>query len=468
MSWWHPAVRYKGPDVFGSTEAFNAAYAKNNDGNEADYIEAGSAACGAILQMAIEKAGTVEPVKVRDAIAATDTETFYGHVRFIRRPDQFVAAAGVSAGRRQAGNPLARRHQVGRNPLHAEVISAGVLQEASRRTDESGGIKDAHDPPADRCEWPGARRAVRMHRGRLLAGVGRAQRHQHPARLVHRAGLVRCVFRLRSSRHSSVHIDRDCGRRALRARLCAAGRHHQPRGHSTSADHADVDVRPRSHPEQRDAGRVHRRLSGRQPRQPARHVEDRPGVPAGRPCRRDGAGAAADCVALPAAARQPHRARHRRGPHGPRGGGADGRRRQAHQCDHLRGRRVHGGRGRRAAQHHLSDFAAEWPAVSRQGLRGLRSGWPRQRAGRDGRRTGARRHRELRLVLARSGARDDAVVRLCFLSFFSCARAASWAGGGTNERIGLRLPSSRCCSRRFLSPATTISFGLRRRSACTR
>jgi branched-chain amino acid transport system substrate-binding protein len=28
MSWWHPAVRYKGPDVFGSTEAFNAAYAK--------------------------------------------------------------------------------------------------------------------------------------------------------------------------------------------------------------------------------------------------------------------------------------------------------------------------------------------------------------------------------------------------------------------------------------------------------
>jgi branched-chain amino acid transport system substrate-binding protein len=82
MSWWHPAVRYKGPDVFGSTEAFNAAYAKANGGNEADYIEAGSAACGAILQMAIEKAGAVDPIKVRDAIAATDTETFYGRVKF--------------------------------------------------------------------------------------------------------------------------------------------------------------------------------------------------------------------------------------------------------------------------------------------------------------------------------------------------------------------------------------------------
>ena len=41
-------------------------------------------------------------------------------------------------------------------------------------------------------------------------------------------------------------------------------------------------------------------------------------------------------AAVPAVARQPHRARHRRGAHGPRGGGADGRRRQAHQRHHLR------------------------------------------------------------------------------------------------------------------------------------
>ena len=81
MSWWHPAVRYKGKDVFGSTEAFNAAWAKKYAG-EADYVEAGSAACGAILQMAIEAAGTIEPKKVRDAISATDAETFYGHVKF--------------------------------------------------------------------------------------------------------------------------------------------------------------------------------------------------------------------------------------------------------------------------------------------------------------------------------------------------------------------------------------------------
>jgi branched-chain amino acid transport system substrate-binding protein len=81
MSWWHPAVRYKGKDIFGSTEAFNAAWEKKY-GGEADYIEAGSAACGAILQMAIEAAGSIAPAKVREAIAAIDAETFYGRVRF--------------------------------------------------------------------------------------------------------------------------------------------------------------------------------------------------------------------------------------------------------------------------------------------------------------------------------------------------------------------------------------------------
>ena len=82
MSWWHPVVRYNGKDVFGSTEAFNAAYAKKYSGGEADYIEAASAACGAVLQLAIEAAGSVDPVKVRDALAATDVETFYGRVKF--------------------------------------------------------------------------------------------------------------------------------------------------------------------------------------------------------------------------------------------------------------------------------------------------------------------------------------------------------------------------------------------------
>jgi branched-chain amino acid transport system substrate-binding protein len=80
-AWWHPAVRYKGKDVFGSTEAFNATWEKKYKG-EVDYAEASASAAGAILQLAIEAADSIDPKKVRDALAAMDTETFYGKVKF--------------------------------------------------------------------------------------------------------------------------------------------------------------------------------------------------------------------------------------------------------------------------------------------------------------------------------------------------------------------------------------------------
>ncbi len=80
-SWWHPAVRYKGEDVFGSTEAFNKAWAAKYK-SEPDYAQASAAAAGAVLQIAIEKAGSIEPTKVRDALAAMDTVTFYGRIKF--------------------------------------------------------------------------------------------------------------------------------------------------------------------------------------------------------------------------------------------------------------------------------------------------------------------------------------------------------------------------------------------------
>lgn len=80
-AWWHPAVRYDGVDIFGTTEAFNEAW-EAKYGAEADYAEASAAAAGAILQLAIEAAESIEPRAVRDALAAMDVETFYGHVRF--------------------------------------------------------------------------------------------------------------------------------------------------------------------------------------------------------------------------------------------------------------------------------------------------------------------------------------------------------------------------------------------------
>jgi branched-chain amino acid transport system substrate-binding protein len=81
-AWWHPAVRYNGKGVFGSTENFVALWKKKYNGEEPDYAQASAAASGEIIQLAVEAAGTVEPAKVRDALAAMDTETFFGRIKF--------------------------------------------------------------------------------------------------------------------------------------------------------------------------------------------------------------------------------------------------------------------------------------------------------------------------------------------------------------------------------------------------
>jgi branched-chain amino acid transport system substrate-binding protein len=80
-AWWHPAVRYTGQDVFGSTEAFNRAFEARYR-LVPDYVEASAAAAGAILQIAIERAGTLDPRAVRDTLAALEVTTFYGPVTF--------------------------------------------------------------------------------------------------------------------------------------------------------------------------------------------------------------------------------------------------------------------------------------------------------------------------------------------------------------------------------------------------
>jgi branched-chain amino acid transport system substrate-binding protein len=80
-AWWHPAARYNGKGVFGSTESFLALW-KAKYPDEPDYAQASAAAAGEILQLAIETAGSLDPAKVRDALAAMNTETFFGRIKF--------------------------------------------------------------------------------------------------------------------------------------------------------------------------------------------------------------------------------------------------------------------------------------------------------------------------------------------------------------------------------------------------
>lgn len=80
-SWWHPAVRYKGEDVFGSTENYNKMF-QEKYGIVPDYAQASASVAGALFQLAIEKAGSLDRKKVRDTLASMKVITFWGPVRF--------------------------------------------------------------------------------------------------------------------------------------------------------------------------------------------------------------------------------------------------------------------------------------------------------------------------------------------------------------------------------------------------
>lgn len=80
-AWWHPAVRYKGDDIFGSTENFNKLF-RSKYNREPDYGEASAAVAGAVLQIAIERAGSSDPKKVRDTLANMKVTTFFGPIKF--------------------------------------------------------------------------------------------------------------------------------------------------------------------------------------------------------------------------------------------------------------------------------------------------------------------------------------------------------------------------------------------------
>ena len=80
-SWWHHATDYKSDDVFGSTKAFYTQFVKEQ-GHDPDYVHASAAAAMIVLQKGIEKAGTLNRAKVRDAIAGLDIVTFFGPIKF--------------------------------------------------------------------------------------------------------------------------------------------------------------------------------------------------------------------------------------------------------------------------------------------------------------------------------------------------------------------------------------------------
>jgi len=80
-AWWHPAAQYDGKDIFGATANYVKLF-KDKYKATPDYAQASASVAGALFQMAIEKAGSLDKDKVRDELAKLDVVTFFGQVKF--------------------------------------------------------------------------------------------------------------------------------------------------------------------------------------------------------------------------------------------------------------------------------------------------------------------------------------------------------------------------------------------------
>ena len=79
---WAETLKYKDP-VFGSAMDYNNAFLKaHSDYKEVPYQVAQASAAVEIWADAFKRAGSLDKDKLRDALAATDLDTFYGHIKF--------------------------------------------------------------------------------------------------------------------------------------------------------------------------------------------------------------------------------------------------------------------------------------------------------------------------------------------------------------------------------------------------
>jgi branched-chain amino acid transport system substrate-binding protein len=82
---WSDAVKYKGDPGFYRTAQEYAKAIQDTYHHRADYHNAESTAACLAFQYAIQRAGTLDPEKVRDALAKLDVTTFYGIIKFDSR-----------------------------------------------------------------------------------------------------------------------------------------------------------------------------------------------------------------------------------------------------------------------------------------------------------------------------------------------------------------------------------------------
>ena len=108
-SQWTAQAQYK-PDYYLTEAQYVAAYRRKfNTQDEPNYQVADATAAGLALQRAIERAGSLDPDRVRDALASLDLMTFFGRIKFDTNGQNVfkpMMLEQIQSGRRQTIWPL--------------------------------------------------------------------------------------------------------------------------------------------------------------------------------------------------------------------------------------------------------------------------------------------------------------------------------------------------------------------------
>jgi branched-chain amino acid transport system substrate-binding protein len=86
----------KGSDVwFGTASDYATTFAKQFNGRAVEYHGAEATAACLAFVLAVQKAGSTDPDKVRDALAALDEQTFFGPIKFSANGENLTKSMGV-------------------------------------------------------------------------------------------------------------------------------------------------------------------------------------------------------------------------------------------------------------------------------------------------------------------------------------------------------------------------------------
>lgn len=89
---WHHEMPYK--DQFFSSGSFSSFW-KQKYGEQVSYFSGAGFVAGMLIQFAIEKAGSLDQTKIRDALRAMDIETFFSKFKFDEKGRNIAARMGI-------------------------------------------------------------------------------------------------------------------------------------------------------------------------------------------------------------------------------------------------------------------------------------------------------------------------------------------------------------------------------------